>query len=389
MKILFVTNLFPPEMRGGAERLVEALAFAAMRAGHEAHVLSTTGRRVHGVEMSLFNGITVHRFCPRLPYHLLDDTHQPLWRRIAWHVQDLFLPMAHDVCRAVDAMNPDMIFSHNLRGMGLSLTRALQRAQAPWAHTLHDVQLLVPSGLQWAVRAPGMARLWQSSAITRPYVWCMRRVFRTPDVVISPTTFLADAHHAAGLFLSSRTVVLQNPLARIPTAQRTQTHDPFKLLFVGQLELHKGLEVMIEALSYLKIPVVVTVIGEGSRKDDAMERALTLSDRVAVSFLGAISHNEVLRMMAQHDALVFPSLVVENCPGVLLEARSVGLPVIASDVGGVRELVDGDALVPPGEPRALAQTIWQFAKRGVRLSPQKALDADAYFARLIALMALS
>lgn len=375
-------------MRGGAERLVEAIARSAMRAGHEVHVLSMTGRRVHGVEMSLFNGITVHRFRPRLPYHLLDDTHQPLWRRIAWHVQDLFWPMAHEVVRAVGAIAPDVILSHNLRGMGLSLTRALHQAQVPWMHTLHDVQLLVPSGLQWAVRAPGMARLWQSSAITRPYVWCMRRVFRTPDVVMSPTTFLADAHHDTGLFLSSRTVVLQNPLARIPTAQRTQTHHPFKLLFVGQLELHKGVEVMMDALSYLKMPVAATVIGEGSRKDDAMEKALALSDRAAVSFLGALPHDEVLRMMADHDALVFPSLVVENCPGVLLEARAVGLPVIASDVGGVRELVDASALVPPGEPRALAQTIWQFAKRGVRLSPQKVLDADAYFARLMALMAL-
>lgn len=388
MKILFVTNVFPPEMRGGAERLVEALAHAAARAGHEVHVLTTTGRRVRGVETSLCNGITVHRFHPRLPYHLLDDTHQPLSRRIVWHLQDLFLPMAHEVVRAVNAINPNVIFSHNLRGMGLSLTRTLHRAHVPWAHTLHDVQLLVPSGLQWAVRAHGMARLWQSPAITRPYVWCMRRVFRKPDVVMSPTTYLADAHHLAGLFLSSRTVVLQNPLARIPTAQRTQTHDPFRLLFVGQLEPHKGVEIMIEALSYLNISVAVTVIGEGSRKDDAMERALMLSDRVAVSFQGAIPHDKVLRMMTQHDALVFPSLVVENCPGVLLEARSVGLPIIASDVGGVRELVDASALVLPGEPRALAQKIWQYAKRGVRLSPQKALDADAYFARLMALMAL-
>ena len=105
---------------------------------------------------------------------------------------------------------------------------------------------------------------------------------------------------------------------------------------------------LVEALRFLTVPVSVTIVGDGSQKDVVMERALALPNRVNVSFVGAISHDEVLRLMIEHDMLVFPSLVVENCPGVLLEALSVGLPVIASDVGGVRELVDADALVPPG-----------------------------------------
>ena len=374
-------------MRGGAERLVEALARAAVRAGHDVHVLTTTGRRVQGVETSLCDGFSVHRFRPRLPYYLLDDARQPLWRRIAWHLQDLLWPTTDDVRRTIARIEPHLIFSHNLRGMGLAVTRALQKTRAPWAHTLHDVQLLVPSGLQLAVKAPGMARLWQNPLVTRPYVWLVSRVFRAPDMVIGPTSYIVDVHKDAGLFVSSKMVVIENPVARAWAGRRTQSHRPPKLLFVGQLEPHKGVLVLVEALRFLTVPVSVTIVGDGSQKDVVMERALALPNRVNVSFVGAISHDEVLRLMIEHDMLVFPSLVVENCPGVLLEALSVGLPVIASDVGGVRELVDADALVPPGEPRALAQTIWQFTQRNVRLSPRKVLDADAYFARVMVLMA--
>ncbi|OGL70370.1 hypothetical protein A3C17_04220 [Candidatus Uhrbacteria bacterium RIFCSPHIGHO2_02_FULL_53_13] len=387
MRILFVTNLFPREARGGAERLVEALACASVHAGHEVHVLSTTSRRMSGVEISKRDGLTVHRYCPQLPYHLLEDAAQPLWKRVRWHVQDvLSARVSHDVRRAVENIDAHVIFSHNMRGMGLSLTRALRQEGAQWVHTLHDVQLLYPSGLHWMVPIHGVQRLWQSSMVMRPYQFAVRHLFGEPDVVIGPTAYIVDAHKAMGMFERSRAIVLENPLAHVPQGRRVQSHTPPRFLFVGQLESHKGADVLIEALNRLHAQVEVTIVGSGSRQDELMERAITLPDSVKVSFLGNVSHEEVLRMMIEHDVLVFPSLVAENCPGVLLEARSVGLPVIASDVGGVAEFVDVHALVPPGEPRALAQRMWQITERLAQTSPQPALTADAYVRRLLALV---
>ena len=88
--------------------------------------------------------------------------------------------------------------------------------------------------------------------------------------------------------------------------------------------------------------------------------------------------------MAKADALVLPSVVVENCPGVILEARTVGLPVIASDVGGVSELIDPDGLFQPGDPLGIAQKIHDVVGGKIKsLGKEGLLDVEEYVEVLV------
>ena len=117
-----------------------------------------------------------------------------------------------------------------------------------------------------------------------------------------------------------------------------------------------------------------------------MEQALTLPDAARVSFLGRIPHERVAETLATYDALVVPSLVMENCPGVILEARAAGLPIIASNVGGVSELIGAEGLVPPGEPRALAQAIYLCLQGAVPSARVPALSVASYLTKLLSVL---
>ncbi len=139
-------------------------------------------------------------------------------------------------------------------------------------------------------------------------------------------------------------------------------HDP-QILFVGGLDrphYFKGLPVLLEAMRGLadeKIAAQLMVIGDGDLRVEyeALARTLGISDRV--KFLGAVEAKDLRAWYAHADIFVLPSTDRSEAFGlVLLEAMSSGVPVIASDLPGVRTVVDPNVtgyLVPPRDVNAL------------------------------------
>ena len=137
------------------------------------------------------------------------------------------------------------------------------------------------------------------------------------------------------------------------------------LLFVGRVHRNKGLEYLIEALYLLRHePWHVTMVGDTSynpsygKRIKSMICALGIADKI--SCLGRITDVSKLREIYQQaDIFVLPS--VEECyPFVLLEAMSVGLPIIATDVAAIPEIVEDGVqgiIVPSKDPQALADAI--------------------------------
>ena len=137
-----------------------------------------------------------------------------------------------------------------------------------------------------------------------------------------------------------------------------------KVLGVGGLEKYKGFEYLLRATHELKcrgIDIEVELVGDGKEIDslEALARKLEIADRLR--FLGWLPPHEVTNIMKQTTILVHPSIGLGDAvPTVIKESMALGTPVVASNVAGIPELLDGGRcgmLVPPKNVEALADAI--------------------------------
>jgi glycosyltransferase involved in cell wall biosynthesis len=138
------------------------------------------------------------------------------------------------------------------------------------------------------------------------------------------------------------------------------SNDSKVVLFVGRLEAAKGVHELLEAWDGLhrdEPRAVLVMVGTGVDEQVVRSRALGLAP--SIRLLGKQPHEVVARYMAASDLLTLPSWR-EGTPNVVLEASACGIPVVATAVGGIPEVVrDGisGVLVPPKAPRALEDAL--------------------------------
>ena len=135
-----------------------------------------------------------------------------------------------------------------------------------------------------------------------------------------------------------------------------------RLIFIGRLARVKGVPLLLDALARLAPDhpdLRLTLVGDGPDRVSLQAEAEALGLAERVQFTGLLCAAEVAEALAAHDALVLPSFA-EGLPVVLMEALASRLPVVATQVAGIPELVrDGETglLVPPGDAEALAAAI--------------------------------
>lgn len=136
--------------------------------------------------------------------------------------------------------------------------------------------------------------------------------------------------------------------------------DAYVVIVVAALFEMKGHRDLIAALGMLKDAarkLCVLFVGDGPYKSRLQELAAAIDNGVSIRFLGF--RNDIAELLAVSDLSVLPSYS-EGLPVSVLEAMSSGMPVIATDVGGLREVIrDGEnaLLVPPAQPTVLAEKI--------------------------------
>jgi len=139
-----------------------------------------------------------------------------------------------------------------------------------------------------------------------------------------------------------------------------QPRDPARptFMFLGNHTPNKGLPILMEAFRSIAIPYNLVIGGErrGEIDYDGFVRSAAPDQRIIVT--GRLQDDEISTLMRRSDLFVFPTLA-DTFPLVVLEAMAHGLPVVASDVGGISyEIDDGCGhLVPPGDAPALASRL--------------------------------
>lgn len=140
------------------------------------------------------------------------------------------------------------------------------------------------------------------------------------------------------------------------------------VLFVGRLHPVKGLKYLVAAVGELKrtglLNFETVIVGEGGEESALRAQCAELGIEKDVRFVGAKSHDEIGDWMRSASVFCLPS-VNEGMPNVLIEAQACAVPIVASNVGGIPEIVSADTglLVPPANPSALAQALHEAVTR--------------------------
>lgn len=257
--------------------------------------------------------------------------------------------------------NPDVVHAQDRRS-GLVCARLgvlaglVGQSRPIVVHTYHGVPDDVSQAWLDDRAAPGPSRY--TRAVLAADAVVARSVARTVVVAAPMRDFLVERLHVPG----GRVVHIDNGLA-LPEGVRPAAGPVRRLLFVGLLVERKGVDVLLRALARSARdtpggPVRLTVVGDGPHRAglEGLRDTLGLHDRV--DFLGFRS--DVAHLMAKHDAFVLPARM-EQQPLVLIEAMAVGLPVVATDVGGVADMLGGRGrLVPPDDVDALAAAVTEL-----------------------------
>ena len=133
------------------------------------------------------------------------------------------------------------------------------------------------------------------------------------------------------------------------------------VVYIGRMDVKKGLRELVEAAASLRPQrpkLHVYLVGEGPDRP-VIERAIQASNAAGyIHALPGCAFDEVAEWMAAADLVTLPSYM-EGCPNVVLEALACGRPVVATNVGGIPEILSDECgrLVPPRDAGALAQAL--------------------------------
>lgn len=344
MRICLISNLYPPYSRGGAERVVETEARALKALGHEVFVITAEPVREDGsVEprLTVEDGIRVWRFYPLNLFFYGEIGRHAAFARVIWHFWDSRnMSAARRVAEILRSERIEIAHTHNLKGLGFRIPHVIHSLGIRHVHTLHDVQLAVPSGLMIKGSEKGVG---VTDLVSRFFASVAKRSFGSPDIVVSPSKYLSNFYSSRGYFPLSQRVFLPNPAPRVAPASHAPSLET-RFLFLGQLERHKGILMLIEAFRRLvkdRPKARLDVVGTGSVVDEAIRLA---GKDLRISFYGKKSPSQFREMFSKTDYTIVPSLCYENSPTVISESFAYGIPVIVANIGGAPELVrDGES----------------------------------------------
>ena len=403
MRVLMIVHGFPPSAQGGTEVYVRGLARALAAAGDHVTVLtreSDPHRPEYAVRTRIDRGV---------PVYTINNTFQACTSLIDSYENPDLLAVASGL---IDELAPDVAHVQHLTCLSTGLLRDLSARRIPVVMTLNDYWLICQRGQLLDLDGQrcdgpydaGCSRCLPPGVLASPTTYRAGRLARSLPVpgaagLVSlaskalEVTISADALRAAtrvrlehmrdaaqhvDVFLApSETMRSRFERFGIP-AERLRRCDqgidlelfrgivrgPSTVLragFAGALIPSKAPHLLLRAAAELPAgSIAVDLIGppavyhgDGSYRD-VLEPLLGKS---FVRHLGPVPHERMASAMARLDVLVVPSVWIENAPFIIREAFAAGVPVIASDLGGMREMVrhDRDGLLfAPGDDRALA-----------------------------------
>ena len=309
----------------------------------------------------------------------------------------------------IRCFQPDLVHIHNFfPRLSPAIHLACFGAGIPVVQTLHNFRLLCPGATFH--RKGKICEECMGKSIPWPSV--LHGCYRNSRTASAAVAGMLSVHRALGTWRDSvsrfialsefaRTKFIAGGLPEEKIAVKANFVDPDPgigsgrgnfALFVGRLVEEKGIGTLLAAWSRLSVKPKLKIIGDGPLSSMVANAVATTRE---LEWLGSRSREEVSRAMSEATVLIVPSTWHEPFGLVVAEAFAAGLPVIASEIGGLAEIVsDGSTgwLVSPGDPDQLGSAVsWAFSHpeelRTMRLCARSEFErkytAEANYAQLI------
>lgn len=372
MRILFVSNLYPPFARGGYEQWCEEVAQMLVARGHTVAVLTARGGSQGGDTSTQESAPAVYRLLTGQVEGGLMQTALRLARGVGRIEAD---NVAHTQ-RLLAEFAPDAVLVWGMWNIDRAVPQQLERqAGSSVAYYFCDYWPSLPNAYIQRLREPARRRSLQlvKSVLGRCFL---------PGLVAADAAPLRLEHpicvsHAVRTLLvrggvavdGARIVYGGTHVEEFNAPRPAAPSVPVRLLYMGRLEPLKGVHTVIEAMRLLPggLPVVLDILGAGVADYVAELKAVVmqggLEDRV--HFLGAVRRSAVPAVLAEHDVLLFSSEWEEPFARSVLEAMAAGLAVIGTTTGGTGEILrhaETGLTYPAGDAVALAAQIERLAQ---------------------------
>jgi len=344
MKIAIVNDKYIHHEGGGAQESVRILAESMASRGHQISVWATTYRPDQKKTREVHANVRV-TFIPIAnvywPHGRRPGLLKPLWHAIDAHNQI----MARRVGQLLDEEQPDILHTNILAGFSPAIWAEAARRKIPVVHTLRDYYLTCPKG----------SRFKNGAECSSPCVSCRlyslpkKHATRHVDALVSISRHLASKH----LAWSPIREVIHNSYRAGGTLPPRTSSGGLQIGYLGRLFQTKGIELLIDAVRQTDAAqLFIAGKGESAYMETLRQRA---SSRA--SFLGAVQPRSLFEKI---DILVVPSLWHEPFGRVAIEAMAWGIPVIASQRGGLPEIVQHGVngwIFEPNEPGSLVDRL--------------------------------
>lgn len=361
MKIMVMSDKYPPYYEGGYELNCEVTVQGLLRKGHQVFVLTSS----YGVEQPITDRNVFRLMQP------LANSSQSRFAVRCNNLRNAWLGRRnYSIAKqTIDKVKPDIVYVWRMGGVSLFPLWAAHKAGLPIVYELGDYWLaeykrnyiLEPNPLKKLYRGMllggyTLAKLEfkylfaVSEALKKHYV---ENEFEAASIVVKPRGVPADSINDAD------------------GNNDRECREETRLLYAGRIVAVKGVHIAIEAVGHLirhhnHGNIFLDIVGDGDADYIRSLKELIKEHNIEnhVRFIKQIPRDELLDTYKNYDMVLFTSTWEEPLGNTIIEAMAKGVPVIASDVGGVPEIIEdgrNGLLVPPNDYLALALAIKRMA----------------------------
>ena len=371
MKILMVNKFLYP--RGGSESYMLSLGEKLSEMGHEVEYFGMFDEKN-----------TVGNSAGQYTQNM--DFHSRGFARFLYPFKILFsFEAKKKIGKVIDSFKPDVVHMNNINfQLTPSIIYAVKKRKIPIVQTVHDYQMVCPNHLLYNFdknepceeclhgsyisclknKCIHGSKVKSLLGIIEALIYRVLKTYKKVDLFICPSYFLERKLLGTRKFYNGKTYTIHNFINKdrfVPSASPAENY----IVYVGRLSKEKGVRLLAETAA-MTPEHTFKIVGSGPDED-------MLPGHDNIKMMGFLTGDELWQVMSHARLLLLPSVCFENCPLSILEAHSMGIPVVTMNYGGMAELVkDGVTgnLAEDATPESIAEKI------------RKIMEDDTYHAAL-------